>query len=85
MLYQLTDGRVVEISTEDYFNFTDEELNSLLGYNCGDYINNPMYGSAMQKRGRPSEDDEPFYGEQDINDVPDEVKYRDQDYTADEE
>lgn len=53
MLYQLPDGRTIEISAYDLVTFTDEELASLIGYSyIGDYINNPFYGSAINKPGR---------------------------------
>jgi len=53
MLYQLPDGRTVEISAYDLTTFTDEELASLVGYaHVGDYITNPFYGSALNKPGR---------------------------------
>lgn len=57
MLYQLPDGRTIEISTYDYLELSDEELRSLVGYaHIGDYINNPLYGSPINKPGRPDKD-----------------------------
>ncbi len=84
MLYQLPDGRVVEISTEDYFALTDQELSSLIGYNIGNHINNPMYGSSTKKKGKIDPEDVK-YDERDICDIPSEHKRKDQDYTPDEE
>jgi len=43
MLYQLPDGRVIELSTEQYFDLTDEELRSLISTNYGENIDNPFY------------------------------------------
>ena len=84
MLYQLPDGRTVEISIYDYLSFSDEELKNLVGENCGLEINNPKYGSIITKPGRPEPDDVDHYKEIDIFEVPDEEKFDDQDYTPDE-
>lgn len=51
MLYQLPDGRVIELSTEQYFDLTDEELRSLISTNYGENIDNPFFGSVLQKPG----------------------------------
>ena len=83
MLYQLSDGRVVEMSFKDYLDFSDEELRSLLGYNCGDHIHNPHYGSAIGKYKRSSDNEN--YSNRDISDVPPEEKIKDQDYVVDSE
>ena len=83
MLYQLPDGRTVEISIYDYLNFSDEELRNLVGYNHGLEINNPKYGSIITKPGRP-EPESGNYRDQDIQEVPEEERFNDQDYTPDE-
>lgn len=80
MLYQLSDGRTVEISVYEYLSCTDEELNSLIGSNYGMEINNPNYGSIITKPGRPEPDHVDEYREVDIPDIPDEEKFDDQDY-----
>ena len=85
MLYQLPDGRTIEISVYDYLDFTDEELASLVGYsNIGDLINNPLYGSAIRKNTIPDHDFSNI-DEIDINDIPSELKMDDQDYTDEDE
>lgn len=83
MLYQLPDGRTVEISIYDYLAFSDEELQGLIGSNYGAEINNPQYGSIITKPGRPDPDDD-IYRDYDIPDVPEEERFRDQDYTPDD-
>jgi hypothetical protein len=85
MLYQLPDGRTIELSLNDFLSFSDEELKSLVGYNYGEVLNNPLYGSAITKPGRTSTEDEPDYSKCDIPDVPSEEKFKDQDYIKDEE
>ena len=85
MLYQLPDGRVVEISLEDYLSCTDEEISSLVGYNIGMHINNPMHGSVTKKKGKIKSEDDEVYEERNLCDIPNDYKQKDQDYTPDEE
>jgi len=82
MLYQLPDGRTVDISIEQYLSFSDEELKDLICFNHGAVVNNPMYGSSILKPGRPEPDEEVT---KEIPDVTSEEKFEDQDYTEDEE
>lgn len=58
MLYQLPDGRVIELSTEQYFDMSDEELRSLISTNYGENIENPFFGSVLQKPGAMVADEE---------------------------
>tara|TARA_R100001163_G_C4969054_1_gene129706 strand:+ start:368 stop:649 length:282 start_codon:yes stop_codon:yes gene_type:complete len=51
MIYQLPNGRIIEISTEMYFELTDEEiadLNGLSNTQTSD-ITNPFYKSVIKK------------------------------------
>jgi len=50
MLYQLPNGKVIEISTEQYFEMTDEELEYLIAYNYGDVQEDPWFGSILLKQ-----------------------------------
>jgi len=49
--------RVIELSTEQYFDLTDEELRSLISTNYGENIDNPFFGSVLQKPGAMVLDD----------------------------
>ena len=49
MLYQLPNGKVIEISTEQYFDMTDEELEYLIAYNYGETLEDPWFGSILSK------------------------------------
>lgn len=49
MLYQLPNGKVIEISTEQYFEMTDEDLEYLIAYNHGESLENPWFGSILNK------------------------------------
>lgn len=50
MLYQLPNGKVIEISTEQFVDMTDEELEYLIAYNYGDVQENPWFGSVLIKQ-----------------------------------
>jgi hypothetical protein len=49
MFYQLPNGRVIEMSTEQYIEMSDEELEYLIAYNYGDVYENPWFGSILTK------------------------------------
>ena len=49
MLYQLPNGKVIEMSTEKYFEMSDEELDYLVAYNYGEVLENPWFGSILSK------------------------------------
>lgn len=86
MLYQLPDGRTIEMSLADYLDFTPAELKSLVGCNYGEILNNPLYGSAINKPGRAKASDEDVdYSSCEIPDVPQNEKFEDQDYSIDDE
>jgi hypothetical protein len=82
MLYQLPDGRTIELSINDYLDFSDEEIRGLMAYDAGRMVNDPFFASAAKKPGRPEpeEDKTP-----DVDKASSAEKLRDQDYTADEE
>ena len=52
MYYQLPNGKVIEISTEQFVEMTDEELEYLIAYNYGDIVENPWHGSILSKHDR---------------------------------
>ena len=52
MFYQLPNGKVIEISTEQFIEMTDEELEYLIAYNYGDVVENPWHGSILNKHDR---------------------------------
>jgi hypothetical protein len=49
MIYQLSNGKSVEMSTEQYFRMTDEDFQFLVASNAGDEINDPFSGSIIRK------------------------------------
>lgn len=58
MLYQLPTGRVIEISTEQYLEMSDEELEYLIAYNYGETVEDPWFGSILKKREITSNNDD---------------------------
>lgn len=65
MLYQLQDGRTIEISLNEYLTLSDEEINNLKEYNFGIEINDPKFGSIITKPGRNRKEDMLDYSEED--------------------
>lgn len=55
MLYQLPNGKVIEISTEQYIEMSDEELEYLIAYNYGDVLEDPWFGSVLSKQSKDVE------------------------------
>jgi hypothetical protein len=56
MFYQLPNGRVIEMSTEQYLDMSDEELEYLIAFNYGDIYENPWHGSILSKHDTISDD-----------------------------
>lgn len=82
MLYQLPNGKVIEISTEQFVEMSDEELEYLIAYNYGDVLENPWFGSILSKQS--SSDIEKS---SDLIDIPEDEKFMDPDidYIPEEE
>jgi len=59
MFYQLPNGRVIEMSTEQYLEMSDEELEYLIAYNYGEMQENPWFGSILSKHDKTHDDDKP--------------------------
>jgi hypothetical protein len=91
MLYQLPNGKCVEISVEQYLRMSDEELNMFVAYNFGEEVNDPFALSVL-RHGPSTEktvDEMSFYEEtllededlpEDMTEVPAEEKLKDIDY-----
>lgn len=52
MFYQLPNGKVIEISTEQFIEMSDEDFEYLIAYNYGDVVENPWHGSILSKHDR---------------------------------
>lgn len=86
MLYQLPTGKVIEISTEQYLDMSDEELEYLIAYNYGDVQEDPWFGSVLKKREIPTvpSEDTPEIVVPDLLDIPDIEKITDSDFIEEE-
>lgn len=78
MLYQLPNGKVIEISTEQYFEMSDEEFEYLIAYNYGDLIEDPWFGSVLNKQSSITKEDVPDIIP-DLTDIPISEKLHDPD------
>jgi hypothetical protein len=47
MLYQLPNGKVVHISTEEFIDLTDEDIQYLMSLDYGEHLLNPFSNSAV--------------------------------------
>jgi len=85
MLYQLPNGKVINISVEDYLNLTEEDIQALVALNFGEYATSYWFGSCINQTEVPEglrndmnmlsfeEEDEYFsdISKIDINSIPD--------------
>jgi len=46
MIYQLPNGKVINISIDQYLEMTDQDIQYLMSINGGDYATNPFTDSA---------------------------------------
>jgi len=83
MLYQLPNGKVIEISTEQFIEMTDEELEYLIAYNYGEVHENPWHGSVLHKQPPIDIDDLPS----DLTEIPldDRITFNDIDFNIEED
>jgi hypothetical protein len=49
MLYSLPTGKVIEMSIDQFLEITDEELEYLISINYGESIENPFFGSILER------------------------------------
>ena len=83
MLYSLPNGKVIEISVEQYLEMDDEEFEFLLSINYGEPIEDPFFGSILEgKSTRFNIEDESVPP---VDKIIDNTIQPDIDYTPDEE
>jgi len=86
MIYQLPNGKCIEMSVEQYLKMTDEDFQNIIGYNFGEEFNDPFIHSVL--RHGPAKEDiedelEEDYPEEDFEDLIDispEEKFLDEDF-----
>lgn len=71
MLYQLPNGKVVHLSTDEFLDLTDEDIQYLMSLDYGEYIKDPFSGSAVEKNTKEKYYDFDFLrqDDEDINDI----------------
>lgn len=89
MIYQLPNGRSIEMSVEQYFRMTDDDFQNLIAYNHGEEINDPFalsvlrYGPVTSKEKQLEEFGPEDFEEEEIEDLTDvllEDKLYDEDF-----
>lgn len=89
MIYQLPNGRCIEMSVEQYLRMSDDEINNLIAYNWGEEINDPFaysvlrYGSVTSKELKLEEFGPEDFDDEEIEDLTDvllEDKLYDEDF-----
>jgi hypothetical protein len=48
MIYQLPNGKSIELSIEQFLRMTDEDLKTLVAYNFGEEFNDPFIFSVLK-------------------------------------
>lgn len=85
MLYQLPNGRTIEMSVEQYLDMTDDDFEYLIAHNFGDELEDPWFGSVLTKPAAADAFIEPPITDlTEITDV-EKLKYPDLDMTTDPE
>jgi hypothetical protein len=78
MIYQLPNGKCIEITVEQFLKLTDTELQNLISYDVGEDHNDPFFNSVL-KNGFVGDDYEELEEEliKDLLDTPLEDKFDD--------
>jgi hypothetical protein len=64
MLYQLPNGRTIQMSVETFLSLSDDELRDLTSCGYGREINNPLFNSSISEdKHNEEEDDEDLIDE----------------------
>lgn len=72
MFYQLPNGKVINITIEEYLDLTDEDVQYLMSMDYGEYIRNPFTGSAVDDNKKEKHydfDDFVSIEDENINDI----------------
>ena len=50
MIYQLPNGKIVQLTIDQYLELEDEDIQYLMSINYGDHATSPWIGSVLQKK-----------------------------------
>ncbi len=71
MLYQLPNGKVINISIDQFLDMTDQDIQYLMSVNGGDYCSNPFTESACIDNAKEKSYDFEFLPTDDLDDIAD--------------
>ena len=71
MLYQLSNGKVIYLTIEQYLDLTDLDIQYLIAMDAGDYASNPFHDSTLNNKIIEKEYDFSYISddENEINDI----------------
>ena len=70
MLYQLPNGKVIEISLDEFLEMTDLDIQYFMSINYGEYITDPFSGSAVENNKKEKQYDFDYLPDDDsLNDI----------------
>lgn len=84
MYYQLPNGKVVQMSVEEYLSLTSKDIQYLLSVNAGEYLPNPWSGSAISKSRISSEEEIDPEIDEEITEYSEEIEFYFEDFFPDE-
>jgi hypothetical protein len=71
MIYQLPNGKVINISIDQFLDLTDQDIQYFMSINGGDYASNPFTDSACIENAKEKSYDFEFLPNDEIDDIPD--------------
>lgn len=71
MLYQLPNGKVINISIDQFLDMTDQDIQYLMSVNGGDYCPNPFTESACIDNAKDKSYDFDYLADDEKDDGPD--------------
>jgi hypothetical protein len=71
MIYQLPNGKVINISIDQFLDMTDLDIQYFMSINGGDYASNPFTDSACIDNAKEKSYDFEFLPNDEIDDIPD--------------
>ena len=84
MLYQLPNGKVIEISLEQYLELSDADFETIISYNLGHELENPFFGSILGKSSSMTLDEDIEDSEKELPDIDFDEKLTDEDFHRDD-
>lgn len=74
MLYQLSNGKVIQLTLDQYLDLDDEDIQYLIATNAGDYVRNPFHASATKTKKKKKKEEQ-----EEEEDIDTRIDYTDED------